>query len=172
LWGGDERSVDVEITQARPELFDRQAGAHGRRRLLHQLTYRPSRAVGDIIGSHDTEHDTTIHDNGERTPVESPLNLLRRRVDRAREDVTVGDRPDPRLVRPPALGRLTGGDPIDLASGVVEDLLEPELLEPARGSCAQVSKLIPAVHDDRPGRVERLPGSATEVAQRDAHRPR
>jgi hypothetical protein len=170
LRGGDERGVDVEILQARLQLFDRQAGAHRRRRFLHQRANRPLRLVREIFRPHNTEHDPTADDDGERAPIQRPLNVLRGGVDGARDDVTVGDRPDPEPVRPPALGRLSGGDPVGLARDVVENLLEPELLEPARSSCAQVSKLIPAVHDDGPGRIERLPSLATEVSQRDADR--
>jgi hypothetical protein len=168
LRGGDERGIDVEIPQARLEVLDRHIGAHGRRSLLHQGAHRPLRLVRNIFRPHHTEHDPTTDDDGERAPIQRPLNVLRGGVDGAREHVTVGDRPDPELVRPPAFGRLSGGDPVGLTRGVVEDLLAPELLEPARGSCAQVSKLIPAVHDDGPGRVERLPSPATEVSQRDA----
>jgi hypothetical protein len=47
------------------------------------------------------------------------------------------------------------GEPVGLAERVVVDPGEPEGLEPARGSWAQVSQPIPAVDDHRAGAVQR-----------------
>ena len=47
------------------------------------------------------------------------------------------------------------GKPVGLAEHVVVDPGEPEGLEPARGSWAQVSQPIPAVDDHRAGAVQR-----------------
>ena len=47
------------------------------------------------------------------------------------------------------------GEPVGLAQHVVVDPGEPQGLEPARGSWAQVSQPIPAVDDHRAGAVQR-----------------
>jgi len=46
------------------------------------------------------------------------------------------------------------GEPIHLPGDVVVHVGEPECLEPARGSWAEVSERVPAVHDHRAGPVE------------------
>jgi hypothetical protein len=56
-------------------------------------------------------------------------------------------------------------EPLVAGVEVVGDLGEPKALEPARGSGAEVSGRVPAVHNDWPARVERRPGLGLDPAQ-------
>ena len=53
-----------------------------------------------------------------------------------------------------ALRRPAGGDPVDLARGVVIHRIETETFEPPRGSGAHVSETVPAIHDHRSATIE------------------
>lgn len=72
----------------------------------------------------------------------------------------------------PALGRQAGGQPVELTGHVVVDLGEPKALEPPRGSWAEVSGRVPAVHDDGPAWVERPSGLGLELAEGQVDRTR
>ena len=63
------------------------------------------------------------------------------------------------------------GQPVQDPGHVVVDLGEPKALEPTRGSWAEVSGRVPAVHDDGPARVERTPGLGLDPAQGQVDRP-
>ena len=70
------------------------------------------------------------------------------------------------------LDRQFVGQPVDLARDVVVDLGEPECVEPARGSCAEVSERVPAVDDHGPLAVEHARGRRIELLERKVHRAR
>src|SRR5882724_8309421 len=57
--------------------------------------------------------------------------------------------------------------PVELSVDVVVHLLEPEALEPPRGSWAQVSGRVPAVDEDRPERIELFLGLGFEASERE-----
>jgi hypothetical protein len=62
-------------------------------------------------------------------------------------------------------------EPVDLARGIVEDLVEAEAVEPPRGSRADVSGVVEAVHDDRTRAIQNLARLLFEVTQREVDRP-
>jgi hypothetical protein len=57
--------------------------------------------------------------------------------------------------------------PVELSVDVVVHLLEPEALEPPRGSWAQVSGRVPAVDEYRPERIELFLGFGLEASERE-----
>jgi DnaK suppressor protein len=61
-------------------------------------------------------------------------------------------------------------EPVDLAGGVVVDVLEPERFEPPRGSRAKVSEAVPAVDDHRARPIERVGAGAVELLEREVDR--
>lgn len=71
-----------------------------------------------------------------------------RRVERDRRG-SASARRDAPLVADQALGRVAPHGPSGTTADEIVDPLEAELLEPARGSRAEVSMLIEAVHDER-----------------------
>jgi len=79
-------------------------------------------------------------------------------------------RSSPRGVSP--FGGEPGRQPIELSVYVVVYLLEPEALEPPRGSWAQVSGRIPAVDDDWLRRIESALGLGFEASERETDGPR
>ena len=75
-----------------------------------------------------------------------------------------------RVLRVRTLGRQACSHPVLLSRPVVVHLGEPEGLEPARGSRAEVSTRVRAVHDDRPAGIERPGGLGLDPAQREVDR--
>lgn len=70
-----------------------------------------------------------------------------------------------------ALERKPGAPAVGLAGDVLVDPLEPDALEPRRGSWAHVSLGVVAVDDHRAIAVELLRALAVELLERDADRP-
>src|SRR5918992_2189923 len=66
-----------------------------------------------------------------------------------------------------ALERQSGAPPVGLAGDVVVHVLEPDALEPRRGSWAHVSLVVVAVDDDRALAVELSRAPAVELFERD-----
>jgi hypothetical protein len=66
----------------------------------------------------------------------------------------------------------SGRQPVELAGFVVVYSGEPEVLEPPRGSGAQVSGGVPAVHDDRAVGIEEAASFTLQHAKGQADRSR
>jgi hypothetical protein len=79
---------------------------------------------------------------------------------------------DPGLARAGTIGRPPGRDPVDLAARVIVDLLETELSQPPRGPRTHVSEGVPAVDNDRLGRLQDRDGVGVKLFERDIHCPR
>jgi hypothetical protein len=69
-----------------------------------------------------------------------------------------------------AFDRQTEGEPILFSGDIIENRLKSKALEPPRGSRAQVSLEIVAVHDDWPALVEFRRCFSTELPERDVDR--
>src|SRR5918992_5267185 len=97
-----------------------------------------------------------VHDNaGIPSGRPDPLaDLSDRLVEPARRRVLARHLSGPRALGVRALDRKSGREPVELPVDVVVDVGEPQALEPPRGSWADVSGGVPAVHDDRPAGVE------------------
>lgn len=70
-----------------------------------------------------------------------------------------------------ALYRQTVCEPVFLARDIVGDLGETELLEPPRGSGAEISLIVVAVDEHRPFAVELTLSTLVELPQGDTDRP-
>jgi hypothetical protein len=86
----------------------------------------------------------------------------------AGDDVVAGEGADSRGFGVLALDRQLVREPVDLSGVIVVGLGEAECCEPARGSWAQVSERVPAVHDHRPAAVELPCALGGQLLQREA----
>src|SRR6266508_4637477 len=127
IGGGDGRARPVVLVHERGHLFD-----------PHVRTERAG-----------TRPDHLLH--GLDVPRFDPL------VQRAGRDVLAGDVARAWALSIPTLRRKPGRDAVQLPGLVVVDLSEPDALEPPRGPRAEVSGGVPAVDDDRPGRIQAGP---------------
>jgi hypothetical protein len=93
-------------------------------------------------------------------------------VETAGLNVLPSEAPDLRQPGLLSLGGKPVGQPVLFARDVVVDLLEAQRFEPARGSRAEVSYVVPAVDDDRPRLVQAGRGGGVELLEGDAARSR
>ena len=139
--------VDHEVGQ----LLDRHMGPERAGAGPHDLLDRLVLAALELPGPQQTKNDPlVVHDHaGIPSGGPDPLSdLADRLVEPAGRDVWPGDVAGPRQLGVAALGRQASGQPVELIGHVVGDLGEPKALEPARGSGAEVSGRVPAVHND------------------------
>jgi len=156
------------VDQVMGQLLDRDVGPEGAGPGAHHLLDRLVPTLLKLAGPQQAKNDPLlVHDHaGIPSGGPDPLpNLADRIAEPAGRDISPGHITGPRLAGVLALGRQASGQPVELTVRVVVDLGEPEALEPPRGSWAEVSGRVPAVHDDRSAWVERLPGLGLDLAQ-------
>src|SRR5262249_17510259 len=156
-------------------VIDRHMGAKRARTWPHDPVHPFLVVPSELRGSEETQHDAlVVHDptsipSCRRRPC---ANRAHRLLRSARGDISAShvSRSRTRGVRP--FGREPCGQPVELSGHVVVHVLEPEALEPPRGSWAQVSGRVPTVDDYGPARIELLPGFGFEASERETDRSR
>ena len=112
------------------------------------------------------EDDASFVEDEARVPaatVEELAHVGQAIVEAAGRNVGPDVRCDPSSASLHTLEREPGAAPVGLSGHVVVDLLEPERLEPRRGSWAQVSLRVVAVDDHRAAALETLNALAVEL---------
>jgi len=135
-------------------LVDRDMGPERARTRTHDLLDRLVAAPLKLLSPKQTQDDALTVNDHARVPSRRShalQYLADRLVEATRRDIPPRHVAGARTRRGLALGRKAGGEPVELAGGVVVDLRESEALEPPRGPWTEISGRVPAVDDD--GRV-------------------
>src|SRR5438132_6473199 len=129
------------------------------------------RVAGQLLRPSETQHDPLLVHHDAYVPpclLGSFAHVAHPIIEPARGDVLASHVSRPGQPGQRALRRHPGRQPVRLSRLVVVDLAESQALEPPRGSRADVSGRVPAVHDDRPIGIEPVPGLLVDSADRDA----
>jgi hypothetical protein len=157
------------------QLLDRDVGTERAGSRPHDLLDRLVLAPLELLGPQQAKDDPLVVHDHARVPSGRPhplADLADRFVEPTGRHVPAGHITSSWPVGVPALGRQAGGQPVELTGHVVVDLGEPTALERTRGSWAEVSGRVPAVHDDGPAWVERPSGLGLELAEGQVDRTR
>jgi hypothetical protein len=157
------------------QLLDRDVGTEPAGSRPHDLLDRLVLAPLELLGPQQAKDDPLVVHDHARVPSGRPhplVDLADRFVEPTGRHVPAGHITGSWPVGVPALGRQAGGQPVEFSVRVVVDLGEPKALEPPRGSWAEVSGRVPAVHDDGPAWVERPSGLGLELAEGQVDRAR
>jgi hypothetical protein len=166
--------LDVSFAHAVSDRAEVLARSDGGGASSHDLAGRaPVLQINTVKVFQAAGNDATIidHDTKGRPVADAPSDRANLFGEMTGRDVPVYGTEYTGLAWAGPLGRPSGCDPIDLAGGVVVDLIEAELFEPPRGPGAHVSKAIPAVDHDWSGWVKRSYGAAIELLEGHVHSP-
>jgi hypothetical protein len=150
---------------SRREMLGRTVGGPG----LHDTRHTDAGRRGHRLRPDHADDDVTCH-HGDQLPIADHLgDVGQRGVGADPRDVGMDDGARTFVVTEQAVAREALRQPRCLAGDVVVHVGEPKLLEPARGSGTEISLVVEAVDDDRPGRVETLE-SSLDLIERKVHR--
>ncbi len=153
FWCGDDDHRNVMLFHAAEQLVEGFVGAHSCGTGLH---HRFDDEIGrscKLLRTQPAQNDSVFVDDHAPVVISAGGHVADQVIGSARLDGT------DHCIQGTARGwfaphgGLTGGEPVGLAEGVVIGL-EPESFEPPRGPRRDVSKPIPAVHDDRTRQIE------------------
>jgi hypothetical protein len=141
----------------------------------HRPLGRDVLAAADRPPPEPAKDDTPLVDDEAGVPaalVQTSAHFAKRVVQAAGRNVGADVRACTCIASLRAFERQPGACPVGLSRDVVVDPLEAGALEPRRGPRAQVSLVVVAVGDHRPGAVERSRRLAVELLERDVERAR
>ena len=150
---GDNDQRDVVLSHAAQKCVEGFVGANGCGTRLHNNIDRDMGRGRELLRTEAAQHDSVFVDDHTSIRVSSWGHVADQIVRSARHDGADQCIQCSWWCWVTSHRWLAGGEPVGLAERVVVGL-EPKSLEPPRGPRGQVSKTIPAVHDDRPGQIE------------------
>ena len=150
---GDRRALQIVVQHEMRHLGDGNMGPERAGAGPHDASHRILGVPLQLRFAEQTEHDPlVVHDNA-RIPAAGPDPLPDRAeffAGSAGRNVPASYVAGSGLRRVGALGRQSGGQPVNLSVDVVVNVGEPESFKPPRGPCTEVSGGVPAVDQDRP----------------------
>src|SRR6266511_1867364 len=166
---GDGGTLKIVLHHERRHLLDGDERPEGAGAGAHGLLDPKVRARLQLLRPEEAEHHAFLVQDHAGIPsgLAGPVpHLAEPLVQAAGRNVLASDVSGPGTLRVRALGGEPRRKPIELSVLVVEHLGESEALEPPRGSWAEVSGRVRAIHDDGPARIESAPGFLLEPATR------
>src|SRR5262249_37476379 len=156
-------------------LIDRHIGAKSAGTRPHDPVHSLLVVLSELRGPEETQHDALVVHDPTGVPSGRPRPCTtrgQRLLESAGGDISAShvSRSRTRGVRP--FGRKPCRQPVELSGYVVVHVLEPEALEPPRGSWAQISGRVPTVDEYGPARIELCLGFGFEASERETDRSR